>query len=73
MRNAENSVATRSFDLLWNGLEITSGAQRDHRYEQLVAQARGRGLPVEHIRQYLEFFKFGCPRTAASGSASRGC
>lgn len=61
MRNAEDSVATRSFDLLWNGLEITSGAQREHRYEPLVAQARGRGLPVEHIRQYLEFFKFGCP------------
>ena len=61
MRNAEDSVATRSFDLLWNGLEITRGAQREHRYKPLVAQALGRGLPVEHIRQYLEFFKFGCP------------
>jgi aspartyl-tRNA synthetase len=61
MRNEPGSVATRSFDLLWNGLEITSGAQREHRYEQLVAHARGRGLPVEHLRQYLEFFKFGCP------------
>jgi aspartyl-tRNA synthetase len=61
MRNEPDSVATRSFDLLYNGLEITSGAQREHRYEQLVAQARGRGLPVDHIRQYLEFFKFGCP------------
>ncbi len=61
MRCNENSVATRSFDLLWSGLEITSGAQREHRYDQLVSQARARGLPVQHIRQYLEFFKFGCP------------
>ncbi|HWB70729.1 MAG TPA: aspartate--tRNA(Asn) ligase [Egibacteraceae bacterium] len=61
MRCHERSVATRSFDLLWKGLEITSGAQREHRYGRLVAQARSRGVPVEVIGQYLDFFKFGCP------------
>ncbi len=61
MRCQEHSVATRSFDLLWKGLEITSGAQREHRYDRLVDQARSRGVPVDVIRQYLGFFKFGCP------------
>ncbi|HVM14411.1 MAG TPA: amino acid--tRNA ligase-related protein, partial [Egibacteraceae bacterium] len=61
MRCHEGSVATRSFDLLWKGLEITSGAQREHRYDRLVGQARARGVPVEVVRQYLDFFKFGCP------------
>ncbi|MDQ3932235.1 MAG: aspartate--tRNA(Asn) ligase, partial [Actinomycetota bacterium] len=61
MRCDEHPVATRSFDLLWKGLEITSGAQREHRHDRLVRQAESRGVPVEPIRQYLEFFKFGCP------------
>jgi len=61
MRCSDDSVATRSFDLLWKGLEITSGAQREHRYDRLVAQARARAMPVELIGGYLDYFKFGCP------------
>jgi aspartyl-tRNA synthetase len=61
MLRDEGTVATRSFDILWCGLEIASGAQREHRYEQLVAQARARGVPVDRVRQYLDFFKYGCP------------
>ncbi len=61
MRCSDDSVATRSFDLLWKGLEITSGAQREHRYDRLVAQARARAIPVELIGGYLDYFKFGCP------------
>lgn len=61
MRCREGSIETRSFDLLWKGLEITSGAQREHRYDRLVAQAEARQLPTHALRQYLEFFKFGCP------------
>lgn len=53
--------ATRSFDLLWKGMEITSGAQREHRYERLVAQATAREVPVELITHFLDFFKHGCP------------
>ena len=55
------SVETRSFDLLWKGLEITSGAQREHRHDRLTAQAAARGIPVGLILPYLDFFKFGCP------------
>jgi len=61
MRCSDGSAATRSFDLLWRGLEITSGAQREHRYDRLVAQARARAIPVGHIGGYLDFFKYGCP------------
>ena len=61
MRCGEDSVSTRSFDLLWKGLEISSGAQREHRYDRLVAQATARGIPLDAISQYLDYFKFGCP------------
>ena len=41
MRHEDNPALTKSFDLLWRGIEITTGAQREHRYERLLAQARG--------------------------------
>lgn len=52
---------TKSFDLLWNGLEITTGAQREHRYEILTKQAKEKGLKLETLKHYLNFFKYGCP------------
>ena len=61
MRLSEGSDLTRSFDLLWNGLEVTTGAQREHRYGRLVAQAARNPARVEVIRPYLDFFRFGCP------------
>lgn len=61
MRSAEGSALTRSFDLVWKGLEVASGAQREHRHEPLVAQAHARGLPLEPIAHYLDFFRYGCP------------
>ena len=48
------------YDLIWRGVEITTGAQREHRYEQLKAQAAEKGLE-EDVKFYLEFFKYGCP------------
>lgn len=48
------------YDLIWRGVEITTGAQREHRYEQLKAQAEEKGL-AEDVKFYLEFFKYGCP------------
>jgi aspartyl-tRNA synthetase len=52
---------TDSFDLLWKGLEITTGAQREHRYDILVAQAAEKGLSPEPMRDYLNNFRYGCP------------
>lgn len=50
----------QGYDLLWRGVEITTGAQREHRYEALKAQAEEKGL-VEDVRFYMEFFRYGCP------------
>jgi aspartyl-tRNA synthetase len=61
MRLESNPKLTKSFDLLWNGLEITTGAQREHRYDILVAQAKEKGLTLKPIQFYLNFFKYGCP------------
>jgi aspartyl-tRNA synthetase len=52
---------TASFDLLWRGLEITTGAQREHRYDVLLAQAAEKGLSPEPMRWYLDCFRYGCP------------
>ena len=61
MRLENNQYLTKSFDLLWNGLEITTGAQREHRYEILKKQAKEKKLSSKSIQYYLDFFKYGCP------------
>ena len=48
------------YDLIWKGCEITTGAQREHRYEILKAQAAEKGLGKD-IEFYLNFFKYGVP------------
>ncbi|MBO6060798.1 MAG: aspartate--tRNA(Asn) ligase [Clostridia bacterium] len=50
----------QGYDLIWRGTEITTGAQREHRYEQLKAQADEKGLG-EDVKFYMEFFRYGCP------------
>ena len=50
----------QGYDLIWKGVEITTGAQREHRYDVLKAQADEKGLG-EDVKFYLEFFKYGCP------------
>jgi nondiscriminating aspartyl-tRNA synthetase len=61
MRPANDPTVTCSFDLIWNGLEVTTGAQREHRYDVLVAQAAEKGIALEPIRHYVNCFRFGCP------------
>lgn len=61
MRPAAEPDLTCSFDLLWRGLEITTGAQREHRYDVLAGQAAEKGLNTEPIRDYLNCFRYGCP------------
>ena len=55
----ENDVP-QGYDLIWKGMEITTGAQREHRYDVLKSQAEEKGLS-EDVKFYLEFFKYGCP------------
>jgi aspartyl-tRNA synthetase len=54
---------TKSFDLIWKGTEVTTGAQREHRYEILKKQAIEKGLNPESsgMKDYMTFFIYGCP------------
>ncbi|HMD95343.1 MAG TPA: aspartate--tRNA(Asn) ligase [Trebonia sp.] len=61
MRPPGQQQLTCSFDLLWRGIEITTGAQREHRYDVLVRQAAEKGLSAEPMRDYLNCFRYGCP------------
>lgn len=68
MRYADKPTITMSFDLLWNGLEVTTGAQREHRYDVLKAQATEKGLTDATIGDYLNFFRYGCPPHGGLGA-----
>ena len=61
MRNAEDQTITNSYDLIWRGTEITTGAQREHRIDILEAQAREKGLDPKELEFYLDFFRYGVP------------
>lgn len=61
MRPADHPDRTLSFDLLWKGLEITTGAQREHRYEVLLKQAAEKGMNTEPMQDYINCFRYGCP------------
>ena len=61
MRYEDRPDLTKSFDLLWRGIELTTGAQREHRYEQLLEQAREKDVEVAPIGYYLDFFRYGAP------------
>lgn len=61
MRHSDNQKLTKSFDLLFKGVEITTGAQREHRYDILKQQAIEKNMLTGEIENYLEFFKYGCP------------
>jgi aspartyl-tRNA synthetase len=61
LRPDSNPEVTNSFDLLWNGIEVTTGAQREHRYEVLQRQAAELKMDFESIGFYADIFRFGCP------------
>lgn len=52
---------TESYDLLFRGVEITTGAQREHRHDVLEKQMVEKGIHPESLDFYLEFFSYGCP------------
>jgi len=61
MRHADNPDLTKSYDLVWKGTEITTGAQREHRVAVIEAQAKEKGLELEGLDFYLDFFRYGVP------------
>ncbi len=52
---------TKSFDLLFRGVEITTGGQRVHQYENLIERMKMKGLDPDKFGFYLQAFKYGIP------------
>ncbi|AUS95060.1 aspartate--tRNA(Asn) ligase [Clostridium thermosuccinogenes] len=61
MNDPENDKLALSFDLLFRGLEITTGGQRIHNYKEQVAKMQKMGLNPDDFRTYLDIFKYGMP------------
>jgi nondiscriminating aspartyl-tRNA synthetase len=57
----EQPEFTRSFDLLFRGLEMCSGGQRVHSYTELIERIRSKGLDPDKFEFYLQAFKYGIP------------
>ena len=61
MDDPQDSTFTLSFDLLYQGLEITTGGQRIHDYQMLLDKIAKRDMSTEGMEQYLDTFKHGMP------------
>ena len=60
-RHSDNPGLTNSYDLLYRGVEISTGAQREHRIDVLEAQATEKGMDLPELSSYLDFFRHGVP------------
>ena len=61
MDDPDNPAETLSFDLLFRGLEITTGGQRIHDYNQQLDKMKGRNMNPELFESYLMLHKYGIP------------
>lgn len=61
MDDPEDTTFTLSFDLLFHGMEVTTGGQRVHEYGKLIEKIAARGMSEEGLEQYLDTFKYGMP------------
>ncbi len=61
MEDTEDPGFTKSFDLLFRGVEIISGSQRVHEYDMLIQKIKNKGLDPEKFEFYLMAFKWGIP------------
>jgi nondiscriminating aspartyl-tRNA synthetase len=61
MASEEDEKLSKGFDLLFRGLEINSGAQRIHDYDEMVERIRNRGMEPAKFQFYLQAFKYGMP------------
>lgn len=67
MRTDEDPDRSRRADLLYKGIEVTTLAQREHRVEILEKQAKEKGMDLEALSDYLNFFRYGCPPHGGGG------
>jgi len=67
MHHEDDPTLTKSFDLLYKGVEVTTGAQREHRFEVLKKQAVEKGMDIASLEGYMNFFRYGCPPHGGAG------
>jgi nondiscriminating aspartyl-tRNA synthetase len=67
MRHEGDPSVTKSYDLIFNGTEISTGAQREHRIDVLIEQAVEKGLDPAEVEGYLDFFRYGVPSHGGFG------
>ncbi len=61
MRVDEEPQWARSVDLMLKGMELSSGGQREHRYEKIIKQINEKGIGVQSLKWFTEAFKYGVP------------
>ncbi|MBX4199981.1 aspartate--tRNA(Asn) ligase [Candidatus Parcubacteria bacterium] len=67
MRTKEDPDRSQRADLIFRGVEVTTLAKREHRPEILESQALEKGMDLEPLKDYLNFFRFGCPPHGGAG------
>lgn len=67
MRHEGDASLTNSYDLIFNGVEISTGAQREHRIDVLTEQALDKGMEPDELEFYLDFFRYGVPSHGGFG------
>ena len=67
MRHENDNDRSKRADLIYRGVEITTLAQREHRIDILEKQAVDKGMNLEELKDYMNFFRFGCPPHGGGG------
>ncbi len=57
----DNATYARSVDLYFKGLELSSGGQREHRFEKILGSIKEKGLSKDELEWFTKFFQFGVP------------
>lgn len=61
MRVDEEPKWARSIDLMFKGMELSSGGQREHRYDKIISQANEKGMNLDSLKWFTEVFRYGVP------------
>jgi aspartyl-tRNA synthetase len=67
MRHENDNDRSKRADLIYRGIEVTTLAQREHRIDILEKQAIDKGMSLEALKDYLNFFRYGCPPHGGAG------
>ncbi len=61
MKTDEDPTWARSVDMIYKGIELSSGGQREHRHDKLMIQVKEKGMTKESVEWFTKYFKYGAP------------